>query len=217
MDTEIMEPVYPKSAEAILLPIFASFAIILLIVPFIWHWRLKNIGACSLIFYISLANFFTFINAIIWPTEDFDSWWDGAGLCDIEAKLKWPYVTGLACATLCITRSLANVLDVDRAELSPTRSSKRRKVAIDLAICFTVPVLQIALHYIIQVNRYYITAIGGCAPSYDNSWPTIVIMFMWPLIFCLVNCYYAGTSHPSHPPGPTSLLHSKTNTTPQSQ
>jgi hypothetical protein len=104
-------------------------------------------------------------------------------------------VTGLACSTLCITRNLANVLDVDRAEVLPTRASKRRKVAIDLAICFTIPVLQIALHYIIQVNRYYIVTISGCAPSFDNSWPTIVIMFMWPPIFCLVNCYYAGTSY----------------------
>jgi hypothetical protein len=194
-----MDSTYPKSAQAVLLPIFASLAIVLLIVPFIWHWRLRNIGACSLIFYISLANFFTFINVIIWPTENFDSWWNGVGLCDIEVKLKWPLVTGLACTTLCITRNLANVLDVDRAEVVPTRASKRRKVFIDLAICYTVPVLQIALHYIIQVNRYYIVAISGCKPSYDNSWPTIVIMFMWPLIFCLINCYYAGTSYP-YPP-----------------
>ncbi len=197
MNARNMNSTYPKSAEAILLSTFASLAIILLIVPFLWHWRLENVGACSLIFFISLGNFFTFINVIIWPTEDFDSWWNGAGLCDIEAKLKWPYVTGLACATLCITRNLANVLDVDRAEISPTRASKKRKVAVDLAICFTVPVLQIALHYIIQPNRYYITTIGGCEPSYDNSWPTIVIMFMWPLIFCLITCYYASTYVPS--------------------
>lgn len=189
-----------KSVQAILLPIFSLLAIILLTVPFIWHWRLRNIGSCSLIFYISLANFFTFINAIIWPTENFDSWWNGAGLCDIEAKLKWPCVTGLACATLCITRSLANVLDIDRAEVLQTRASKRKKAVVDFAICFTIPVLQIALHYIIQVNRYYIMAIGGCAPSFDNSWPTIVIMYIWPLIFCLINCYYAGVSLLRSPP-----------------
>lgn len=199
MDASNTNTAYPKSAEAILLPIFAFLAILLLIVPFIWHWRLRNIGACSLILYINLANFFTFINAIIWPAENFDSWWNGAGLCDIEVKLRWPCVTGLACATLCITRNLANVLDVDRAEVMPTKASKRRKVAIDLAICFTIPVLQIALHYIIQVNRYNITVIGGCHESYDNSWPTIVIMYIWPPLFSLINCYYAGMSYPCQP------------------
>ena len=187
-----MDTTYPMSAHAIILPIFASFAITLLLVPFIWHWRLKNVGACSLIFYLSLANFITFINAIIWPTENFDSWWNGAILCDIIAKIRYPCVTGLACATLCITRNLANVLDVERAEVSQTNASRRRKIYIDLGICFTVPIMQMLLHYIIQYNRYYITAIGGCVPSYDNSWPTIVIMYMWPLIFCLINCYYAG-------------------------
>lgn len=189
-----MDAIYPKSAQAIALPMFASFAIILLIVPFIWHWRVQNIGACSLIFYITLANFITLVNAIIWPTEDYDSWWNGVGLCDIEVKLRYPLVTGLSCATLCVTRKLAIVLDVDRAEVSQTRATKRKAVIVDLAICFTVPILQIALHYIIQINRYYISAIGGCTPSYDNSWPTIIIMYIWPVAFCLLNCYYASKS-----------------------
>lgn len=189
-----MEPPSPKSAHAIILPLLSSLAIIILIVPFIWHCRLRNIGACSLVFYLSLSNIFTFLNAIIWPTEDYNNWWNGAGLCDIEAKLKWPCVTGLACATLCITRNLANVLDIDRTEISQTRATRRWKTVLDLAICFAVPLLQIILHYIIQYNRYYILAIGGCTPSFDRSWPTIVIMYIWPLIFCLLNCYYAGMS-----------------------
>jgi pheromone a factor receptor len=193
MNSDTADGSYPKSGHAIALPILTLLAIILLIGPWICHWRHRNIGACSLIFYLNLANFFTFVNVIIWPTENFDSWWDGVGLCDIEAKLKWPYVTGLACASLCVTRSLANVLDVERVEVSSTRASRRRKMLVDIAICFTVPFLQLILHYIIQYNRYYITAIGGCTPSYDNSWPTIVIMYIWPLLFCLVDCYYAGT------------------------
>jgi pheromone a factor receptor len=189
MDSPI---VHPRSAHAYLLPILSFFAIVILIVPFKWHWRLKNIGACSLAFYLSLSNLFTLINAIIWPTDNYDQWWDGAGLCDIEAKLRWPLITGIACSTLCICRNLANVLDVERSEISSTRASKKRKMIIDILLCYGIPVLQILLHYIIQYNRYIIGVLAGCLPTYDESWPTIVIMYMWPPIFCIANAYYCG-------------------------
>ncbi len=182
------------SPHAIVLPILSGLAILLLIVPFIWHYRNKNVGACSLIIYITLNNLFTFINAIIWPNEDYDNWWKGYGLCDIEAKLQYPLTTGIACATLCITRNLANVLDVDRAVLAETKATRRNKMIIDFTICFGVPILQIGLHYIVQPNRYVITAIAGFLASFDNSWPTIVLMFIWPLIFSITNCYYASMS-----------------------
>ena len=184
---------HPLSAEAIALPTFTCIGILIIIVPFTWHYRNSNVGTCSLILFVTLANFFTFVNAIIWPTDDYKNWWLGYGLCDIEAKLQFPYMTGVGCATLCITRGLAIAIDVDRAEMLQTRSSKRRKVLTDLALCFALPILQIILHYIIQPNRYYIEPIGGCAASFDNSWPTVAIMFMWPLILCLINCYYVCT------------------------
>jgi pheromone a factor receptor len=193
IDFENTGMIYPLPAEAIALPIFAFLGILSLIVPFTWHYKNRNVGPCSLILFIIMADFFTFINVSIWPTDDYGNWWLGYGLCDIEAKLQYPYMTGVGCATLSITRGLAIAIDVDRAEVLETRGSKRRKVLIDLAICFTLPILQIILHYIIQPNRYYIEPIGGCTASFDNSWPTIVIMFMWPLILSLINCYYICT------------------------
>lgn len=107
-----------------------------------------------------------------------------------------PYslVTGVNSSTMCITRNLALMFDTDKQIVAPTRAMRRRKIWTDVGICFGIPIMQAALHYIIQLNRYYVLVIGGCAPSFDNSWPTIVIMYIWPVIFGLVNCYYAGKS-----------------------
>ncbi|OBT49504.1 hypothetical protein VE04_10161, partial [Pseudogymnoascus sp. 24MN13] len=70
-----------------------------------------------------------FINALLWPDNNFSTWWDGAILCDIEVKIVWPITVGVAASTMAITRSpLARVLDVENAELNPSRARKRRRV-----------------------------------------------------------------------------------------
>lgn len=181
-------------AQAITLPIFSLFSTAIIIIPFVWHYRNKNVAACTLFAWLVLSNLFTFINAIIWPNEDFASWWDGTGLCDVEGKLSWPMFTGIPCSICCIVRSLARVLRVDRANLNTTKKQRRRMLIVDLLICFLVPFLQLAFHYCIQPNRYLIIAIGGCAPSFDSSWPTIPVMYIWPPIFALAACYYSGKS-----------------------
>lgn len=179
-------------AHAITLPIFSALTNALIIAPFTWHFRNRNLGACALIVCLFTLNIFTFVNAIIWPNEDFASWWNGHGLCDLEAKLLWPLYTGIPCSIICITRSLASVLRVDQANLRTTQRQRRRKLCIDCMICFFVPFLQLILHGVIQPNRYFIVAIGGCAPSFDESWPTIIIMYMWPEVFAITLCCYCG-------------------------
>jgi pheromone a factor receptor len=187
-------PRVPTTAHAIIMPIVALTGIIILIVPLIFHWRARNTGAWALIGYLIVFNFFVFINVLIWPDENYVDWWNGTGLCDIEVKLLWPITIGIAAATMSITRSLAIVLDVDRSDINPTKSQRRRKLLIDLAICFGLPIIVIGLLYIVQVNRYYILAIGGCIDAYDNSWPTIVIAYIWPLVLVLINLVYASQS-----------------------
>lgn len=181
-------------AQAIALPIFAALSIGIIITPFIWHYRNKNIAACTLIAWLILSNVFTFVNAIIWPDENFSTWWDGPGLCDVEAKLTWPMFTGVPAALACITRNLARVLRIHSSGLSTTKRQRRRILFVDCLILFLVPFLQLVLHYCIQTNRYFIIAVGGCAPSFDESWPTIVIMYIWPQIFALVADYYCSRS-----------------------
>ncbi|OBT61629.1 hypothetical protein VE03_08839 [Pseudogymnoascus sp. 23342-1-I1] len=182
----------PTTAHAYILPTISLLSILLLIVPFILHLRARNTGACALIGYLCLFNLMAFVNVLIWPDNNIGDWWDGAVLCDIEVKIFWPVTVGVAASTMAITRSLAIVLDVENADLNPSRGQKRRKLLVDLAICFAVPVIIAGLHVIVHTHRYIIVAIGGCTDSYFGSWATIIIIFIWPLVFTLISVFYAG-------------------------
>jgi hypothetical protein len=188
-----------RSASAIILPIFACFGILSTLPPIIWHARNRNIAACGLIFWTVIGNFFSFTNALIWPTNDVSTWWNGAGFCDIQAKLQWPIITGGAGALCAIMRNLAIVIDVDRAQIRPSKAQRRRAVTVDLLFCLAYPVFFMGIHYVIQPNRYNIITISGCDASYDNSWPTIALALVWPPIFSIATSYYCGkrdnTSH----------------------
>lgn len=168
-----------------------SFTVIVPLIKYAFH---KNLAACTLICWLLLGNLFTVINAIIWHNDDFASWYDGVGLCDLEAKLYYPIFVGIPAAILGLTRNLARCMNVDSFSITTTKQDRLHRFFIDCTTLYLVPVLQIGLHYITQINRYYITAVGGCAPSFDQSWPTIVIFFMWQEIFPLAACYYCGTS-----------------------
>ncbi|KAI9700248.1 MAG: a-factor receptor [Candelina mexicana] len=183
---------YTRSPSAVALPILAALAIVSSTPPLIWHYKNRNTAACSLVFWIILVNFFNFANALIWPTDDTAHWYDGNVLCDIEVKLMGASNLGVVGALACIMRNLANVMDTDRTGLIPTRLQRRRQVAVDLLLCFGGPMYMIIIHYIVQPNRYYIFAISGCTPSYDNSWPSIVLVFIWSPILCLLDTYYCG-------------------------
>ncbi|KAH0555853.1 hypothetical protein GP486_006203 [Trichoglossum hirsutum] len=130
------------------------------------------------------------MNSLIWPTGDVSNWWDGAILCDIQAKLFWATYSGDAGSLAAIMRNLARVMDVNRGALIPTKAQRKREIIIEVTYCFAYPIFHIATHYIVQTNRYYIFEIVGCTASWDWSWPTIVLIYIWPSIFCVIGSYY---------------------------
>ena len=180
------------SAHSVLLPIFAIISIILLIVPFRFHWRARNTGAWALILVLLIDNIITFTNVLIWPSADFANWFNGHILCDIEVRLLAPLNIAYNASLMCIVRSLARVLDVERPDLNPTKGQRRRRLIVDLLICFGIPVVTIGTMYIAQSYRYLIAAVTGCRDVYDASWPTIVLILMWPIIFSLGTLYYTS-------------------------
>ncbi|RFU24072.1 hypothetical protein B7463_g12266, partial [Scytalidium lignicola] len=184
-------PDYGLTPNAVALPLFAGIAMVMCAVPFYLLWRRKNIATCLLVTCIVVQNFFDLINAALWPTDDFSKWWNGAGLCDVEGKLRSPITTAIASCLACVSRNLAKAVDTDNANLLETPAMRHRRIAIDLFICLGIPVLQLGLYYIVQVDRYIIVTITGCANSVDNSWPSIVIVHMWAPIFAVINAYYA--------------------------
>lgn len=186
-------PLFPT---AVTVPVLALLTLIVDIPPLAWHIRNRNYAATSLVCWVMLSNVMNFINALIWPTDDTANWWMGSGLCDVEVKLMIAVSFGFAGSLLCIMRNLAKVLDTKRAVLSTSRAERRKKFAFECLLCFGGPLYSMAVHYIVQPSRYYIFAISGCTTSYDDSWPKLVLILIWPPILCLLVVYYSGKASP---------------------
>ncbi|KAF7897003.1 hypothetical protein EAF00_005231 [Botryotinia globosa] len=167
---------YPVSANAITLPIFSIIFILLLIVPFRLLYRVRNIAACSLVIINIISLIFVAMNALLWPTDSFASRFSGHIVCDIQVLIRQALYTAMTSTTCCISLFLARAVNTDNACMHETRAMKRRRVAKDCAFCFTIPILQVALHYTIQSNRFTVMTIYGCVDATDLSWPSIVIL-----------------------------------------
>lgn len=158
----------------------------------IWHASNRNWGASFLVAYVMYGDLINILNALIWPTDDVDSWWDGAVFCDIQVKLDIAIQVGMPGALLCTFRSLALVMDVNKSVLIPSRGERLRNKAVDVVFCIGLPVLSMVTHYIVQGTRYYIFAVAGCNPGMDDSWPSFVLSLMWPPIICMAAAGYCS-------------------------
>ena len=186
------ESTFPITPNAVALPILAMITLIIDTPPLIWHIRNRNLAASALVSWVIIDNFMNFINPLIWPRDNLQQWWHGHILCDIEIKLQMAVNFGVVGSMVCIMRNLAKALDPEQAVLSRGNAQHRRQTIIDCLLCFGGAIYVMLIHYIVQPNRYYIYAISGCTSSFDNSWPKLVLVFIWPPIICLVDGYYSG-------------------------
>ncbi|RAL14203.1 pheromone receptor [Aspergillus homomorphus CBS 101889] len=183
-------PIYPLYMQAVLLPVISFVSLLLSIVPLVLHWKHRNVAASSLICWYMILNVFNIVNAILWPTDDVSAWWDGNGLCDVEGKIMIASYIAVPGTLVCIFRSLACVLDTRRAALVPTRSQRWWNRGMTLLFCFIAPAIAMITQYVYQGGRYFLFAIAGCVNSYDESWVTLVLAYVWPLVICLIAGYY---------------------------
>ncbi|KAK3701834.1 a-factor receptor [Vermiconidia calcicola] len=176
---------------AILLALFSFIFLLLILPPMFWHFRNRNIGATILVAWVVTLLLFTFVNALLWPSDDISNWYNGGGLCDFEVKIQVASQVAFPASLACILRALAAVLDTDRATLIQSKAQRRRNYFIDLTWCIGFPLLQMFLHYIVQTHRYYVYGISGCVPAVSLSWVTILLMVVPPATWTLVDAYYA--------------------------
>jgi pheromone a factor receptor len=64
---------------------------------------------------------------------------------------------------------------------------------MELSFCVVIPIIASITHIIYQGNRYFIFAGSGCIYSLDQSWVSLVLGYMWPLVVCFIASYYCGT------------------------
>lgn len=188
------EDLYPLHPSAVLVPIFAFPAWVLCVPPMYWHFSQNNLAAGSLIFWLTLLNFFNSINPFIWPRDNIDDWWDGHVFCDIQVYIQAAAVVSLASCTAVLARKLARIMDTRNITVAPTERTRIKEHVIEIVWCWVFPLFLMSIYYIVQPNRYFIFGISGCVASYHPSWPSIALSWMWGPIATFIASFYAGKS-----------------------
>ncbi|KAI1800641.1 pheromone A receptor-domain-containing protein [Daldinia bambusicola] len=138
-------------------------------------WRHRDTPGVTLIIVVGIMNLFTVLNSMIWSHDNWDDWWDGQGLCDIQIYLAMPLRTIYAATIFDIVYELSRKFDLRRAVvLSP--QERRNRVWKQAAIIFVAPAIQLVTTYFITSQRYEIGTLIGCTAVYDDSWPTILLV-----------------------------------------
>jgi pheromone a factor receptor len=178
--------------NAIIMPIFIAIAIVVIYLPARDFYAKRNFAACSMIGSVTILNLYQFLNTIIWNSDDTMDWYSGVGLCDLEVNSRYMLTTSLVTSIFCFVKNLAGVFRTDALYLTP--SMKRKRLIIDVLICWLVPFLQVAFHYLVSLGRFSIFPIYGCYDEFDGSWPYVVGYVMWFPIFTFLTLVYSGKS-----------------------
>ncbi|QRV85395.1 STE3-type pheromone receptor [Ceratobasidium sp. AG-Ba] len=169
------------------LPIVSFICTILVLIPLPWHWKARNVNTLAIIAWLALVNLTRGINAIIWGGNiiiKYKVW------CDITTKLVIGANVGLPAATLCICRYLAAVAS-PRHTIANAKDKKRRMI-FEFVMTVGVPIIAMALHYVVQGHRFDLLEDFGCNPTTYVSVPALFIVYLPPLFLALGTLVYAG-------------------------
>ncbi|KAH7882765.1 GPCR fungal pheromone mating factor, partial [Phlebopus sp. FC_14] len=169
------------------LPVGAFLAVFLVLIPVPWHWRARNIGTLAIIAWLSVINLIYGINSIIWAGDVSNP---VPVYCDIATKIIVGANFALPIATMCVCKHLELVSSNRQVRLDNT--DRRRRMIFDSIMCFGVPLIFMALHYVVQGHRYDIIENFGCQPTVYISWAAVFIIYMPPLAFSLATLVYAS-------------------------
>ncbi|KAI6110417.1 GPCR fungal pheromone mating factor [Pisolithus croceorrhizus] len=171
------------------LPVGAFIAAGLVLVPLPWHWRARNVAMLSTIVWLFVANIIYAIDAIIWAgnVEDSVPVW-----CDITTKLQIGTNMALPACCLCICIHLERIASV--RQVSTSHSDKMRRMIFDAMICWMIPIVYMALHYVVQGHRFDIVEDFGCRPTVYVSIPAIFLIWVPPITAALATFGFAAVA-----------------------
>ncbi|OSD03756.1 B mating type pheromone receptor [Trametes coccinea BRFM310] len=170
-----------------ILPISAFIGAVLVLVPVPSHWRARNYATVSLVAWLFILDVIYGINSIVWRDNveiKLLVW------CDITTKLTIGASVALPAAAMCICKHLELVASGRVVRVS--HADKRRRMYFDLAMCYSLPAIIMALHYIVQGHRFDIVEAFGCQPATYYSIPGVFIVWFPPLLLAVISMVYAG-------------------------
>ncbi|KZS89288.1 fungal pheromone STE3G-protein-coupled receptor [Sistotremastrum niveocremeum HHB9708] len=168
------------------LPAASFICAFLVLVPLPALWRAGNVATLSIIAWLFVVNVIRGVNTLIWANNidlRLPVW------CDITTKILLGETIALPAAAVCICSYLAAVSDVRTA--SATLEQRRRRKLFEVFMCYILPMIWMALHYIVQGHRYDIIEHLGCQATVYPSWVALVLLTIFPLVLALVAFAYA--------------------------
>ncbi|KAF9487948.1 STE3-domain-containing protein [Pleurotus eryngii] len=169
------------------LPVAAFLAAALVLIPTPWHWRARNVATCGIIFWLFVVNFIYGVNSILWASDVIDRapiW------CDICTKIVVGASFALPICTMCVCKHLEMVSSNRKVKFD--HNDKRRRMIFESVMCFVVPLVFMALHYIVQGHRYDIFQYIGCQATVYISVPAILLIWVPPLFFSVLTLIFAS-------------------------
>jgi pheromone a factor receptor len=175
--------------------IFSFIGLLLCAFPAYFNWKIPGRPWATLIFigWIFALNLFAFIDSIIWRSPDPADWWDGQVYCDISSRIKYEFSIGLPAAGIGICRFLADATDPDPKHTGLKHTRVRRNI-IDLSLGVGLPLINMGLKMFVQPVRYLIVGVSGCTGRTDDSWPAVLLYYLWCPLLSTIAAIYASKS-----------------------
>ncbi|KAH7038218.1 GPCR fungal pheromone mating factor [Microdochium trichocladiopsis] len=178
-------------ANRVLRILLAFLGTTLCYVPLRLLLRNKQYAAVSLILTIGVMNSFTVLNSSIWPNDQYENWWSGHGLCDIEVYVAAPTQTAYAASIFAIMRRLTSQIKLNNVTTVDSQSQARKRLVEELGIILAVPAFQLLFTHFDLAQRYIIGTLVGCSAVYDRSWPKALVFDTPPAVFALGSMPFA--------------------------
>lgn len=164
-------------------------AVLLCIIPGVFHLQTRNWGAIFMTFWILVTNLINFINSILWA-NDLD---DKAKIyCLLSTPLyvgsSWGLLSSIACMIHTLYTYVANPVIL-------SERVRRRQMIRDTIFSFLLPCVGVGLNFLVQTNIYGIRPVLGCFAPAHKDWLFVIVTAMWPVIISGTGCYYAGNNY----------------------
>lgn len=168
---------------------FSFMAFVVLIPPFFFHIRQKNIPAWSLIFWFLYSNLVAFINALIWSGENFNEGFEGHGYCDLVVRILSGSTVGELCATACMIFNLYLIVAAKSHGIFAPAS--RSRTIINIFMCWFNPLLLMGISVIVQQNRYNVVRYRGCTIFYKYHVGAVMLVSIWNILWIFTAIVFA--------------------------
>ncbi|KAK7454502.1 a-factor receptor [Stygiomarasmius scandens] len=166
----------------ILFSVLSFLAFGLLLIPLPWHLKARNAGTCLFISWIGLACLVLAVDSILWRTQrdltgPIFTW------CDISTKLIIGAMAAVPAVSLCINLRLY-FISTDRI----TILEKKSLLITELALGLGFPIVEMALHFVVQGRRFELYGGMGCRPFISNVLLSYILLFAPQILLGIGSC-----------------------------